>query len=59
MSQGTIKEPLIPSPPVIRERLANYIREARMLRALLRVAVRAEDARSQYEARHQESRKDT
>jgi hypothetical protein len=58
MSQGTIKEPLIPSPPVIRKRLANYVREARFLRALLRLSVRAEDARSQYEARHQESRTD-
>jgi hypothetical protein len=32
---------LIPSPPVVRERLAHNIRERRLLRALLRLSVRA------------------
>jgi hypothetical protein len=51
MGRSAIREPLIPSPPIIRERLANHVREARFLRALLRLSVRAEDARSLYEAR--------
>jgi hypothetical protein len=51
MGRRAIRDPLIPSPPVIRERLANHVREARFLRALLRLSVRAEDARSLYEAR--------
>ncbi|WP_435009926.1 hypothetical protein P12x_001139 [Tundrisphaera lichenicola] len=32
---------LIPSPPVVRERLARNVREARLLRALLRLAIKA------------------
>ncbi len=32
---------LIPSPPVVRERLAQHIREGRLLRALYRLSIRA------------------
>jgi hypothetical protein len=34
-------EKLIPLPPVVRDRLARNIRERRLLRALLRLSVRA------------------
>ena len=34
-------ERLIPSPPVLRERLARCIREERLLRALLRLSMQA------------------
>jgi len=51
---NAVEEPLIPPPPVVRERLAIHVREARMLRALLRLSVRAEDARNQHEARCRE-----
>lgn len=34
-------EKLIPPPPVVRDRLARNIRERRLLRSLLRLAVRA------------------
>lgn len=36
---------LIPPPPVVRERLAQHIREGRLLRALLRLSVRAAEER--------------
>jgi len=32
---------LIPRPPIVRESLARHIREGRLLRSLLRLAVRA------------------
>jgi hypothetical protein len=39
---------LIPPPPVVRETLARHIRQGRLLRALLRLSVRAaEERRSQ------------
>lgn len=34
-------EKLIPPPPVVRDRLARNIKERRLLRSLLRIAVRA------------------
>jgi hypothetical protein len=51
MGKSALRQTLIPTPPVIRARLANCVWEARFLRALLRLSVRAEDARSLYEAR--------
>jgi hypothetical protein len=36
---------LIPPPPVVRERLATHIREGRLLRAILRVSIRAAEER--------------
>jgi hypothetical protein len=36
---------LIPPPPIVRERLATHIREGRILRALLRVSLRAAEER--------------
>ncbi|CAN5898901.1 hypothetical protein BH23PLA1_BH23PLA1_27110 [soil metagenome] len=36
---------LIPPPPLVRERLAQHIREGRILRALLRLSVRAAEER--------------
>jgi len=35
----------IPPPPVVRDRLARNIREGRLLRALLRLSVRAAEER--------------
>ena len=40
---------LIPPPPLVRERLARNIRERRLLRALLRLSVRAADETRQIE----------
>jgi hypothetical protein len=34
-------EKLFPSPPIVRDRLARNIRERRLLRALLRLSIRA------------------
>jgi hypothetical protein len=36
---------LIPAPPIVRERLARHIRQGRLLRALLRLSVRAAEER--------------
>jgi len=36
-----VDESLIPPPPIIRERLSKNIKERRLLRALLRLSVRA------------------
>ena len=36
---------LIPPPPVVREKLAKHIREGRLLRALLRLSIRASQER--------------
>jgi hypothetical protein len=41
---------LIPPPPVVRERLAIHIREGRLLRALLRVSIRAAEERQRQTA---------
>jgi hypothetical protein len=41
------EETLIPHPSVVRDRLAENIREGRMLRSLLRLSVRAIETRSQ------------
>jgi hypothetical protein len=41
----TTHEELIPPPPIVRERLATHIREGRILRALLRLSVRAAEER--------------
>lgn len=38
-------EALIPPPGVVRERLAKSVREAQLLRSLLRVSVRAAEER--------------
>jgi hypothetical protein len=38
-------EELIPPPPLVRERLARHIREGRLIRALLRLSVRAAEER--------------
>ena len=38
-------EELIPPPPIVRENLARHIREGRLLRALLRLSVRAAEER--------------
>jgi hypothetical protein len=38
-------EELIPAPPVVRKRLAHHLREGRLLRALLRLSVRADEER--------------
>jgi hypothetical protein len=38
-------EELIPRPPVVRERLARSLREARLLKRLLRLAVAAAEER--------------
>jgi hypothetical protein len=48
-------EKLIPSPPVVRDRLARNIRERRLLRSLLRLSVRASEERQQgpHEARQE------
>lgn len=40
---------LIPDPDVVHERLREVLREAAVLRRLLRVAVRARDAKKQTE----------
>ncbi len=36
---------LIPPPPLVRQRIADHIREGRLLRALLRVSVQAAEER--------------
>jgi hypothetical protein len=41
---------LIPPPPVVRERLAENIREGRILRALLRLSVRVAQERHRHAA---------
>jgi hypothetical protein len=41
---------LIPSPPVVRDRLARNIREGRLLRALLRLSIRAAEERHRSQA---------
>lgn len=38
---------LIPPPPILRDRLARNIKERRLLRALLRLSVRAAEERGQ------------
>jgi len=38
---------LIPPPPVVRDRLAENIRERRLLRSLLRLAIQAAEQRRQ------------
>ena len=40
----SVTEELIPPPPVLREKLAQHVREGRTLRALLRLSVRAAEA---------------
>ncbi|MDB5349202.1 MAG: hypothetical protein JWN86_449 [Planctomycetota bacterium] len=37
--------PLIPPPPVVRDRLSRHIREGRLLRALYRLSLRASEER--------------
>jgi hypothetical protein len=44
MSMSMSKE-LIPPPPIVREKLARHIRQGRLLRALLRLSVRAAEER--------------
>jgi hypothetical protein len=46
-------EKLIPSPPVVRDQLARTVKEMRLLRSLLRVAVRAAEQRHHPEPVHQ------
>lgn len=41
----TAHDELIPPPPIVRERLATHIRHGRLLRALLRLSVRAAEER--------------
>jgi hypothetical protein len=41
---------LIPPPPVVRDRLARNIRERRLLRALLRLSLRAAEERRSHSA---------
>lgn len=41
---------MVPPPPVVRERLARHVREARLLRALLRLAERAAEERQRQAA---------
>jgi hypothetical protein len=36
---------LIPPPPIVRQRLADHIREGRLLRALLKVSIQAAEDR--------------
>ena len=51
----TDQDELIPPPPIVRDRLARNIQEGRLLRALLRLSLRAADARHEHrlrEARH-------
>jgi hypothetical protein len=38
---------LIPPPPVVRDRLAQNIKERRLLRSLLRISIRAAEERRQ------------
>jgi hypothetical protein len=50
---------LIPPPPIVRDRLARNIRERRLLRALLRLSIRAAEERRQqspHEARNEADR---
>jgi hypothetical protein len=49
-------ENLIPPPPIVRDRLARNIRERRLLRALLRLSIRAVEGpsrQSPHEAGHE------
>jgi hypothetical protein len=39
------RDELIPRPPIVRERLARHLREARLLRRLLRLSVAAAEER--------------
>jgi hypothetical protein len=41
----TATHALIPSPPVVRARLAENVREGRLLRSLLKVAIQADEGR--------------
>jgi hypothetical protein len=41
----TAQDELIPAPPIVRERLARQIRQGRLLRAHLRISVRAAEER--------------
>jgi hypothetical protein len=41
----TTYDELIPSPPIVRDRLARSLREARLLRRLLRLSVAAAEER--------------
>jgi hypothetical protein len=43
----TATENLIPPPPVVRAKLAENVREGRLLRSLLKVAVKAAEGRHQ------------
>ncbi len=44
-----IEDPnLIPPPPLVRERLSRNYREARLLRSLLRLAIRADEERREH-----------
>jgi len=43
-------EKLIPSPPVVRNRLARNIQERRLLRALLRLSIRDAENHREYQA---------
>lgn len=49
---------LIPSPPVVRERLAAHAREGRLLKSLLRLSIRASQERhaAEHACRHQDHR---
>jgi hypothetical protein len=44
------ERPLIPPPPIVRDRLAQHIREGRLLRALYRLSVRAAEERHRQQA---------
>lgn len=44
-------EKLIPPPPVVRERLAEHIREGRIIRALLKLSIREAEERHERERR--------
>lgn len=49
---------LIPPPPIVRERLAQHLREGRLLRSLLRLSIRAAEERHRqaaHEPRHEAS----
>jgi len=56
--QGT--DDIIPRPPLVRERLARALREARLLRRLLRLSVAAAEERQRraHEPRHETARRE-
>ncbi len=57
----TAPDELIPPPPIVRERLATHIRHGRLLRALLRLSVRAAEERHREkpeDARHEAAGRD-